>query len=668
MTVPEALSKALLGGAQRRRAAGDAAGALVLLDELLQRDPHCEPAARLMVALLLPGDPPRAAVMAQRMLAVMPRDAELIGLMGQALSALGRTQDAVLAFRDAVSVEPTSCAAHLNLSVALLRTGQAGPALEAAERARGLPPVLPEAHAAAGHARNALREHAAALDCFRAALALRPAYPDALIGVARACRGLGQAAAATVALLRAAEASPGAVEPVMDLVGAYQDIGDIEAAREALDQGRRQHPHAVDLAGNALMHAQYDPTIPEETATAEARAWGLRQVLANRPVDGPRPARGDRLRVGYVSADLGRHPVGWLGAGAIAAHDRHVVSVTIYANQAVSDPLTETLRRSVDAWVPILGLDDESVARRIVADGIDVLVDLSGHTGGNRLGVFARRPAPVQASWLGYVATTGLPTMDAVLFDAEHCPPGAEQDFTERLIRLPRIRFAYTPPAEAPAVAPPPCLAAGAVTFGSFNNLAKLNDAVIAAWSEILLQVPGSGLLLKWRSLGDRFVQDRLRARFARHGVAPERLAFEGLSPHVEALARYAAVDIALDPFPFCGGMTTVEALWMGVPVVTLPGRRTASRQSHAILAAIGEAGWSAASTADLVSIARRLAGDRDGLARIRSGLRDRVRASALCDPPGLARALEACYRALGEGSLAGPGCGPFGLRNSAPA
>ena len=298
----------------------------------------------------------------------------------------------------------------------------------------------------------------------------------------------------------------------------------------------------------------------------------------------------------------------------------------------------------MERWHWVAGRDDEQLAAMVAADGIDILVDLSGHTAGNRMALFAGRAAPVQLSWLGWFATTGLPTVDAALLDDDHLAPGAEGLFSEVVVRLPAGRFTYMAPDYAPAPRMPQD---GAVVFASFNNPAKLNAAVAALWARVLAAVPGSVLLLKWRGLGDPIMQARLGALFAAHGLDPARLRFAEASPHAAMLDEYGTVDVALDPFPFSGALTTCEALWMGVPLVTLPGARPVSRQSHAILRRIGFGAWSCGSEAEYVAVAARLAQDRAGREPLRHRLRAAMAGSALCDHRGFAAGLEATYRDL---------------------
>jgi len=261
--------------------------------------------------------------------------------------------------------------------------------------------------------------------------------------------------------------------------------------------------------------------------------------------------------------------------------------------------------------------------------------------------VFGRKPAPVQAAWLGYFNTTGVGAIDYVLMDEATVPPGAEQWFSEQVVRLPAGRFCYTPPDFAPPVAPTPAATRGHVSFGSFNNLSKVTPAVIALWSRVLAAVPGSRLVLKWKSLADAAECERLRQAFAAHGVDPGRLDLRGRSPHPEMLAEYGDVDIALDPFPFCGGLTSCEALWMGVPVVTLPGTRPVSRQTLSMLTQLDLTDLAARDEDDYVAIAVRLAADGARRAALRADLRDRFAASPLGDGPRFARALEAALRDL---------------------
>ena len=647
----------LFAAAQRRHAANDSTGALVLLDEVLRVRPDHAPALLLLAELQLATSPVAAANAAHRVIQSNPRDQQAMELLARALSAMGRNDEALHAFRDIAAAKPANALARANLAVSLLRAGDPRAAITAAEHAVELDPSAPEAHAALGHAHNLLHQHEQAIAAFHKALSLRLQFPDALQGVARAYRDAGRTSTAIAALLRATELAPYWTSPWLDLATLFREFGQPDEAAEALRKAIALAPNLPHFYSNLLLDMQYDPEIGEAQAATEARQWGMRQIAAVRPVAlaSDRSREPNRpLRIGYVSADFYRHPVGWLGGAPIMAHDRSAVTVFLYANQTAYDPLTESLTRSVDAWVPIMGLDDDTVATRIAADQIDILVDLAGHTAGNRLAVFARRPAPIQITWLGYSATTGLPTMDYIMLDQWHLGPETEQHMLERVVRLPQVRFCYSPPDYAPDVADPPSAGGKPASFASFNNTAKLNDAVIALWSRVLLAVPDSRLLLKWRSLADPVLRARIRRRFARYGVAAERIQFDGATQHADMLRQYSEVDIALDPFPFCGGLTSCEALWMGVPIVTLVGAQPFSRQTHAILHAIGRPEWSAGSADEYVAIAAGLAGDQVALAEMRRELRRQIVASGFCDGVRFARGLERVYRDMWCGYLAG--------------
>ena len=332
----------------------------------------------------------------------------------------------------------------------------------------------------------------------------------------------------------------------------------------------------------------------------------------------------------------------------LAAHDRSNVELYLYAGVPAEDAATERFRSLSDHWRSTIGLCDAKLAELIRADQIDVLVDLAGHTAGNRLLTFARRPAPVQVAYLlGHGYSTGLSAMDAFLADDALAPEGADALFSERLVRLPRIPLAYAPPEDMPPVAPLPALSNGYVTFGHFGRTERLNDSVIATWAHILHTVPRSRLILDNRPFQEAAFRDLFLARFASHGIDPARLDLVYSTPQSSAWAAYGGIDIALDPFPHNAGTTTIEALWQGVPVVTLAGRPTVGRFGASILHAVGLDDWITGDTDAYVARAVAAATDLAALAQLRAGLRQRVAASPLRDAAGLARAIEHTFRTL---------------------
>jgi predicted O-linked N-acetylglucosamine transferase (SPINDLY family) len=311
---------------------------------------------------------------------------------------------------------------------------------------------------------------------------------------------------------------------------------------------------------------------------------------------------------------------------------RGQVEAVCYSDRVVKDDLSRRLEAAVVQWREVRGLSDEQLAEQIKADGIDILIDLAGHTANNRLLVFGRKPAPIQITWAGYVGTTGLSAIDYIIVDRQLVPTGSEQDYCERILRLPAGHVCYEAPEFAPPVGPLPAVAEGRVTFGCFNNPAKIDRTAIGVWSRILRRVPQARLVLKYKGMNDRANAERLRAGFAAEQIEATRVELWGHSGHAEALAAYHQIDLALDPFTFSGALTTCDALWMGVPVVTCPGERFASRQSYSLLHTVGLTATLARDREDYVEKAVGLAADLPRLAQLRAGLRAQMAASPLCD------------------------------------
>jgi predicted O-linked N-acetylglucosamine transferase (SPINDLY family) len=389
----------------------------------------------------------------------------------------------------------------------------------------------------------------------------------------------------------------------------------------------------VTLAGLAEAHAQW-----ELRHAAPLRATWRR--FANMP-DSERP-----LRLGFVSADFARHPVGTFLVRVLESIDPSACTTFCYSDRVQADAMTRRIAAACGTWRESWTLDDRALAEQIRADGIDILFDLAGHTG-QRLLVFARKPAPIQATWIGYVGTTGLAAIDYLFADRFHVPPGSEAYYRERVLRLPDGYVCFDPPADAPAVGPLPAVANGYLTFGCFNNTAKVSPQVVALWAEVLTRIPGSRLMLKYHWLRDDRTRNRYIALFAQSGIDPARLDFTGGVAPAEVFGAYNQVDVALDPFPYSGGLTTCEALWMGVPVLTWPGETFASRHSLSHLANVGLEELVAPSREDYVARAVEWAVNLDWLAELRAGLRARVAASPLCDGPRFAANLHAALRGV---------------------
>ncbi|WP_428248702.1 hypothetical protein [Ferrovibrio sp.] len=437
--------------------------------------------------------------------------------------------------------------------------------------------------------------------------------------------------------------------------------GRLDEARVALRRIVESHPHLMLPHTNLLFCLNYDQTLTPEQLFDEYRRFDERHGRPYLPQPlqhGNSRDAARRLKVGYVSGDFRQHVVPMFFEPVLRGHDRRQVEIYLYAEVPVPDAVTERLKSQADHWRSIIGKSDDSAAAMIRRDGIDILVDLSGHTAGNRLGIFARKPAPVQFSYLiGAGYTTGLSAIDGFFTDDYMVPPGFEHLFSERLVRLGRSPLAYMPPdfetppgrqpVAVPDIGPLPALRNGHVTFGCFSRAVRINDGVIALWARLMQQVPGSRLVLNNRPFADAATQKYFLDRFAAHGIAPERLDLIFTTPQIKTWACYNEIDIALDPFPHNAGTTTIEALWMGVPVLSKTDRPSVGRFGASILGALGMSDWVADSAEQLVATGAAKAADIAALAELRAGLRARFEASPMRDGAGLARAIEAGFRQL---------------------
>lgn len=443
---------------------------------------------------------------------------------------------------------------------------------------------------------------------------------------------------------RAQAIAPADLRAQVNLANLARDAGEHAEARRLYADLLRQLPDHPVIRRNALTSLEYDPDVLDDERLIQAKAWGewaIARAGGHRARPALLPTSNRPLRIGYVSADLCQHTVGLFVKDVLKAHDPSRVQVFAYSAGQVKDWVTDEIRTAC-TFRDVSTLDDQTLAAQIRSDGIDLLIDLSGHTAGSRLTAFAHRPAPVMVSWLGYFAATGLPYMDAVLLDEWHAPPGTEAQFVEPILRLPSGRFCYQPVPWAPAEVSAPAFARnGFITFGCFNNTAKFNAGVFDAWVRVLHALPDARLVLKWRTFNDEAFRENITQAFVARDIAADRIELRGPSFHADLLQEYADIDIALDPFPFTGGLTSCEALWMGVPVVTWPQSRVVSRQTHAFLRQIGLPELSAQDADDYVQIAVELANDRARLAQLRATLRERMRASALMDVVGFTRQLE---------------------------
>jgi predicted O-linked N-acetylglucosamine transferase (SPINDLY family) len=615
--------------------------------------------------------------------ALDPRNVDVWYCLAGALKAAGRSTDAIAAYRKTLDFAPDFFQAADNLGNLLLENRQVPSAHALFERSIAINPKNPRAFNGCGLACRAMGRIGEAIGLLRRAIELHPDYVEAWSNLGNALRDAGNIDESMAAHRQAIRRAPQRAEPHMELgitltqlkrnreaIAEYRTAiglnpalapahanlgatllaqGDLDAATGCLRDALRLDPDLDGAHSNYLFALHYRPDIDATKTFRIARDYQARfaapLAAAMRPhVNSRDPQR--RLRIGYLSADLRQHPLGFFLEPVLESHDRAGFEVTCYSGVVTPDAVTERLRAKSDRWVDALAYSDDDLAEKIRTDGIDILVDLSGHTAGHRLLVMARKPAPIQATWMGYLDGTGLDAIDYLITD-EWTAPAAEggRYFSETLWRLPEVYQCYRAPSYAPPVGPAPCTCTGAVTFGCLNNLSKVNEAVVETWSAILDAAPGSRMLLKTNNLDDAPTLERTRERFASYGIAPDRLLLEGGSPHAEFLAAYRRVDIALDPFPYSGGLSTCEALWMGVPVVKLLDRRFLSRFGASFLAATGLECLLAETREDYIRIAAKLASDPARLLGLRSGLRERMAASTLCRGEIFTPQLETAYR-----------------------
>lgn len=542
-----------------------------------------------------------------------PLDPVLHLARGLILDGLGLLDQAVDVLEAAVALAPEARDPIRILAGVLSRTARSREAEAALRQALALDPTNPQLMNDHAAVLMRVHRHAEARDLLQEVLWRHGAHPSVLCNLANATLCLGLQTEALELAQAAIALDPAAVLPRRSLANTL--------------------PYQDDVTGGALLQA--------------ARACAERLPRGSLPASRKAPAQDRALTVGLLSGSLRTHPVGWLTIGGFEHLDPAAFRI-ICLGRALEpgDPIAMRFHSVAQSWENVGPLDDEALAQRARALGIDILIDLGGHGDGSRMTACARRLAPVQIKWVGMQNhSSGLPEMDWFLTDRWETPPALEKLYSERMLRLPDGYACYSAPAHAPDVVPAPVLCNGFVTFGCFNNIAKITPRAIRTWCEILQALPGSRLILKTHQLGDAPTAERFRASFRAFGVDPRRVETRGSSPHRMFLANYNDIDLVLDPFPYCGGLTTCEALWMGVPTVTLPGEIFASRHSASHLSNAGFAEWVARDLADYRDIALRWAGDPAGLARLRQGMRAQVRASPLCDAPRFGRSLGLALR-----------------------
>ncbi len=595
------------------------------------------------------GNWPQTEAVCRRILAAAPGHGEALLLLAGALKAQGRLPEAIASYQEAIASRPDLVAAHNNLGRIFEQQGQWAAAEKHYRAALKLRPDVAEIHANLGNVLGAGGDVPEAERHYKVALDLNPKLAQVYGNLSDLCKAAGALDQAVRYCRRGLEADPGLPELHNNLGNALKLQGRLDEARAAYQQAIELRPAYTDAHSNYLLSLNYDAHLDPQTVFSEHRRRAARPPAHPRAAAHRNSLDPDRkIRIGYLSPDFRSHSVAYFIEAILAAHDHANFEIHGYCNTAVRDAVTGRLQGFCDHWHAVAGLSDDDLTQKISADGIDLLVDLAGHTADNRLTVLAAKPAPVQLTYLGYPNTTGLDTVDYRLTDAVADPPTTgDALYTETLLRLDGCFLCYTPPMHAPEVKSLPAQTNGFITFGSFNNRAKINTAVVRTWSAILQAVPHSRLILKAAACADATVRDQLRDQFAGNGITAGRIDLHGLLPAAEHLDLYNQIDIGLDTFPYNGTTTTCEALWMGVPVVTAAGDRHAGRVGASLLTCLGTPDLVADDHKDYVARAAALAADLPRLAGLRNTLRRRMAASALTNGPAFTRNLETELRRL---------------------
>jgi len=602
-----------------------------------------------------------------------------------------RVQQALSAFQNAARLAPRAAPAHHMVGIALQRLGRLDDAERAISRAIALNPAEPDFFSNRALVKCGLERFDLAMADANAALRLSPTHIGALCNLGLAQQGAKQFAAAAATFTRLIGVAPNfasaidnaslAVRSIEDpdegLLAArafvaaapgssfaQADLGSILGASGKVEQADAAFARAVQLApsdlighSRLLFNQNYLETLSDAVRADSLRAFAKAVAASATPITHrPVPEAGEKvLRLGFVSGDLREHSVSYFLLAILPALRRRGLQLVAYSTSPKTDSLTETLKSEFAEWRDITDMSDEAAATLIGEDRIDILFDLAGHTAGRRHRLFAMRPAPIAVLWLGYSATTGNPCIDYVLGDARVLPPENEAHFTERALRMPRGFLCFS----APGTEPDDTQITGNITFGSFNTLNKLSDRTIGLWSSILTEVPGSDLLLKTKALNSEQIRRHTTERFVARGVDPARIILVGHTATRDAhLKLYSRVHLALDPWPYSGTTTTMEALSMGVPVLTLDEGRFISRVSASLLSAAGLDEWIASDEATYIEKARSAASNLGALVALRGGLRQQVRQSSLYDAASFAADFDGVMRAIWRRWCAGVGVG----------
>lgn len=573
--------------------------------------------------------------------------AEAHDQLGVALLKQQKIPEAESCFRTAILLDPTMADAHNNLGITLNEQQKYTEADLSYRHAIQLNPYFANAYSNMANNFSSLDQKSEAEAAYRKAIELNPQHNLGLSNLGGLLHNQGRQEEAKAILEQALVVNPKWSPTLNNLGNVHKELGNIETALKFYRKAINVDPTMTLAYSNFLLIAGYHAKLSPEQALQEAKQYGnyvtaqIKNKYTTWLCQFPTEPGKNKIRIGFVSGDLRRHAVTFFLESLLRHVDKNKIELIAYPTQPKEDEITALVKPHFIKWQPIYGKNDQDAASIIHDDGLHILIDLAGHTAYNRLPMFAYKPAPIQITWIGYPATTGMTEMDYILGDQYLVPIGKEQQFVEKVWRFPEVTGCFTPLVDNIPLVDLPALQNNYITFGCFNNLIKMNDDVVNVWSQILHSVPNSKLHLQAQQLSEPSVLQQTYQRYAVYGIAPERLILEGKTPRLDYFRSFNKIDIALDPFPCPGGTTTADTLWMSVPVLTMKGYNYWSRIGESLAHSVGQVDWIAENNADYIQKAKHFAADINYLTKLRRELRGRVMKSPLFDANKFARHFE---------------------------